>query len=898
MRVVEITTLSGPNVYGYQPALVMKLHLEELAGKESYEVPGFNDRLLALLPGLRKRHCEKGAEGGFVERLREGAWFGHVVEHVALELTLLAGAGSIHGKTRSAGEPGLFNVIIEYRAEKGTERLMRAAVGLVEALVKGEPYALDEEVAEAKRIIARTELGPSARVIVEAAARRGIPWRRLDDQNLARLGYGKYRRLIEAAMTSQTSAIAVDIASNKDLTKRLLDRAGIPVPQGAVVRSAEDAVNVWEWLRKPVAVKPHAGSQGEGVSLNLYTPEQVAEAFYIARKYSEDVLIEELFIGRDFRALVVGGKMVAASERVPASVVGDGRRSIAELIEVENRNPLRGEGHDSPLTKIEIDVVMTAHLQKSGLSLDAVPPAGERVLLRGNANLSTGGTAIDVTDTVHPQVMRVCERAAQVIGLDLCGIDLVLPDISRPVGEGGAGVIEVNAAPGLRMHAFPSEGKPRDVGAAVVEMLYPPGSPSRIPIISVTGTNGKTTIIRLVARMLSTAGLTVGMATTDGVYVGGELVMAGDAAGPRSAQAVLSDPTVEVAALEVARGGILREGLGYDWSDVSVMSNIQADHWGQDGISSIDDLLFIKSLVAERVREGGALILNADDEKLARLAENPRITAVPKKYVYYSLEPHNPAVEGHTERGGTAFRLDGGWIVESAGGIEGRVVEAAAIPITFGGAAAYQISNVMAAIAAARAYGLPAERVAETLMDYTGVEHNAGRGNLYRVGGGYVLVDYGHNPEAFNAVGRTLRNLNMGRITAVVGVPGDRDDEIIRRAGRAAARRFDRLILREDEDLRGRKSGDVPKLLCLAAAEESPGIECRVVLDEQDALELAISEMREGEIVVIFYEKRLDQITKALERRSATPVATFGAARPVGDKVDRAAKANPEGKKR
>jgi cyanophycin synthetase len=479
-----------------------------------------------------------------------------------------------------------------------------------------------------------------------------------------------------------------------------------------------------------------------------------------------------------------------------------------------------------------------------------------------------------VTDAVHPRIRRICERAAQVIGLDLCGIDLVLPDISQPVGEGAAGIIEVNAAPGLRMHAFPSEGEPRDVGAVVVEMLYPPGHPSRIPIISVTGTNGKTTITRLISHLLSAAGKVVGMTTTDGIYLNGELIVEGDTAGPRSAQLILSEPTVEVVVLEVARGGIVRSGLGYDWSDISVMSNIQADHLGQDGIRTIDDIMFVKSLVAERVREGGTLILNADDERLARLAEEPYITRVPKKIVYYSLDPGNPFLKRHAENNGPVYFIRDGQIVELADGSETRVIAAGAVPITFGGAADYQISNAMAAVAAARAYGLPVEKMVETLTSHACVELNSGRGALYRVGRGHVLVDYGHNPEAFTAVGRTMRGLNGGRITAVIGAPGDRDDDLIRQAGRAAARSFDRLIIREDADLRGRKSGEMSKLLYQSAAEAAPGIERRVVLDEQDALDMAIREMREGEIAVIFYEK-LDRITEVLERHSAVPVTTI-----------------------
>jgi cyanophycin synthetase len=867
MKIGDIRALRGPNIYSHQPVLLMRLHLEELSGKESYEIPGFIDRLLTLLPGIHEHHCAKGRAGGFVERLHEGTWFGHIVEHVALELTELAGVPTFHGKTREAEEPGWFKIAVEYRAEKGTEYLLRAAVNLVTALVNDESYPLDEVIAEAKCIIARTELGPSTRAIVNAAEQRGIPWQRLDEDSLVQLGYGKHRKFIAAAMSSQTNALAVEIASDKDLTKRLLDRAGIPVPRGAVVHSAEEAVSVLEWLHKPVAVKPYDGCQGKGVSLNLYQPEQVTEAFHIAQAFSRDVLVEELFVGRDFRALIVNGKLVAVSERIPAHVDGDGVHTIAELIEIENRNPLRGEGHCSALTRIEIDDVVTAHLQKCGITLETIPANNERILLRENANLSKGGTAVDMTHAVHPQVRQICERAARLIGLDICGIDLVLSDIAEPIRPGGGGIIEVNAAPGLRMHTSPTSGQPRDVGAAIVEMLYPSNAAARIPVISITGTNGKTTITRLIGRLLANTGTTVGMTTTDGIYLNDELIVAGDTTGPRSAQVILSEPTAEVAVLEVARGGIVREGLGYDWSDISVISNIQADHLGQDGINSIDDILFIKSLVAERVRADGTLILNADDERLAQLAAHPRVSKTPKKIIYYSLNPNHPLISQGT---GTAYTLRDGWLIEVINGRETRVLEAAAIPITFGGTAHYQISNVLAALAAARAHGLTLEQVTATLRDCRSDAQNSGRGNLYRVGRGRVLVDYGHNPAAFDAIGRTLRNLNAARLTAVIGVPGDRNDEVIQRAGNAAAQYFDRLIIKEDQDLRGRKSGDVPRLLHQAAVSARPQIECVIVPDEGEALERAIHEMQPNEIVVIFYEK-LSKVKDVLTRQAAKP---------------------------
>ncbi|HEX4949415.1 MAG TPA: cyanophycin synthetase, partial [Blastocatellia bacterium] len=566
MKAGTLRAIHGPNIYSHQPVLVMQLHLEALTGQKSHDIAGFAERLLTQLPGLQAHHCTKDTAGDFVEHLRTGTDFGQVVEHVARELTELVGIPALHSQTNSTAQAGIVNIVLAYRAEKATEHLLRAAVAFVESLIQGETYPLDDLIRTTKRLIGHTELGPSTRAIVTAAEQRGIPWQRLDEANLVQLGYGKHRRLIAAAMSSQTSALAVEIASDKELTKQLLDRAGIPVPQGAIVRTAEEAVSVMEWLHKPVAVKPYNGCQGKGVSLNLHTPEQVSEAFHIAVEYSPEVLVEELFIGRDFRVLVVNGKLIAASERIPAHVIGDGTHTITELIEIENHNPLRGEGHCSALTKIEIDDVMTAHLQKSGLTLDDIPATGEKVFLRENANLSKGGTAVDVTDRVHPQVRQICERAARVIGLDICGIDLVLPDITEPIRKGGAGIIEINAAPGLRMHTSPSIGQARDVGAAIIEMLYPADTSARIPIISITGTNGKTTITRLIAHLLADTQTRVGMTTTEGVYLNDELIVAGDTTGPRSTQVILSDPTVDVAVLEVARGGIVRGGLGYDWS--------------------------------------------------------------------------------------------------------------------------------------------------------------------------------------------------------------------------------------------------------------------------------------------------------------------------------------------
>ena len=875
MRIEWIDTLAGPNVYTHRPALLTRLDLEELTDRESRETPDFCERLLALLPGLGAHRCSMERPGGFVERLCEGTYFGHVVEHVALELTELAGVGVTHGKTRWAGGPGLYNIIIDYKAEQGTRFLLETSVALVEALVRAQPFPLGERIAEARRIIARTELGPSTRAIVAAAERRGIPWARVGTNSVVQLGWGKARRFIQAAVSDLTSAVAVEIAGDKDLTRRVLGQAAIPVPRGLVVRGEGEAVAALAELGGAVVVKPLDGRQGCGVSLNLSTAEEVGRAFRIAREYCASVLVEELVRGRNYRVLVVAGRVVAASERLPCHVVGDGRRTLAELIEAVNGDPRRGEGHEKPLTKIKVDDIMLAHLGKAGWTLGRVPAPGQAVYLRESANLSTGGVARDVTDEVHESVRRVCERAARAVGLDICGVDLVLDSIAAPLSEGAGAVIELNASPGLRMHQHPSEGAPRDAGEAIVRMLFPEGD-GRVPVFSVTGTNGKTTVARMIAHVLSAAGLNVGLTTTDGVYVGGERVVEGDTTGPHSARTVLSDPTVEAAVLETARGGIVRRGLGYDWSDVAVLTNVQPDHFGQDGIETLEDLVFIKSLVAERVREGGTLVLNADDEQLARLAAHPRVSKVSKRVVYFSLREDHALIRKHLDAGGTAFHVRGGWVVEAEGAECRRVLRAAEVPATMNGAAEFQVANVLACVAACRAHGVPAGQVAAALATFRSAAANPGRANLFRLpAGGHVLLDYGHNPEAFRAVCRMAARWEGLRVTGVVGVPGDRSDELIEEAGRAAARGFQRIIIKEDKDLRGRAPGEVAERLCRVVAAEAPARECLVRLDEVEALRLELEQAGPGEVVVVFYDK-LAPLLRVLEEFGAEPAAGIG----------------------
>ncbi|HEY0657797.1 MAG TPA: cyanophycin synthetase, partial [Pyrinomonadaceae bacterium] len=690
MKIESIKAFTGANVYSHQPVLLIRLDLEELKGKESREISGFNAQLLELLPRLYEHHCDSDKPGGFVERMHKGTHFNHIIEHVALEMLALAGIGDRCKKACNGNEKDDSKSVIETTTVETTRYLMPVVAELVDAVVSEKTFYVEEKIVEAKHIAADTELGPSAMAIVEAAAKRGIPWRRENINSLIQLGYGKNLRHFQAAITDGTGVIGVDLAKNKDFTKRRLRDFSIPVPDGEIVRTEQQAVRALEYIGAPVVVKPLDGRQGKGVSLNLKTSEEVIEAFQIAKEYSSKILVEELFEGKNYRVLVIGGKMVAASERVPCGVVGDGEHTVSELIDIENQNPMRGEGHEKPLTKIKVDPIILSALQKEGWQMEDIPLAGEHVNLCAGMNLSTGGTARDVTDEVHPTVKSLCERAARIIDLDICGVDLVVEDISASMPENKGGIIEINAAPGLRMHTFPSEGKPRDVGGAIIEMLYPNGKPARIPIISITGTNGKTTSTRMISHILNDGNRTVGMTTSTGIYLNGELIVKGDTTGPISARTILGDKSVDVAVLETARGGIVRRGLAYDWSDISLLTNISEDHIGQDGIESVEDLINIKALVAERVRAGGTLILNADDENSLRVPEREKVKGSNKQIIYFSLDENNRRVREHIEQGGTAYVAKNDFIVEIIGDESNRVIAASEIPVTLGGTADFQ----------------------------------------------------------------------------------------------------------------------------------------------------------------------------------------------------------------
>jgi cyanophycin synthetase len=855
MKIKNIRTIWGPNVYHRKPVLIMSLDLESLTDISSVEIGGFISRLLKTLPGLETHRCSPGYVGGFVERLERGTYFAHIVEHITLELSTIVGIDVGYGKSIYGGHRGLYNVVVRFKSENGMKALLNIAVELAESLVQNKEFALKMRLEEVKDLIASEALGPSTQALVDAAHRRNIPWRRLNEQNLIQFGYGKHCKFVQATTTSSTNFIAVDIVQDKFLTKTLLQRAGIPVPAGKVVKSAAEALEILNETKGPFAVKPLDAQQGKGITLGVNTSEEMVKAFERAREIKPEVLIEKFIDGKDFRVLVVNNKVVAAAQRVAAHIIGDGRSTIQELIDRENENPLRGLGHEKPMTKIKIDEILLSFLARTGLNLNSIPFSREEIYLRDTANLSTGGSAIDVTDKIHQDIRFLCERAARIVGLDVCGVDLIAEDISKPI-EQDLGVVELNASPGLRMHAFPSQGKERDVGAQIIEHLYPMNSNGRIPIIAISGTNGKTTVARLTSFILSQVG-EVGMTSSDGICISGRKIVSGDTSGPISAQVVLNDPSVEFAVLETARGGIVRRGLGFDQCDTALLTNISEDHLGQDGIESIEDILRIKSLIVDCVSDTGKVILNADDPLLAEMAKGQIEKRGRESIFLFSTNRNNILVREHVENGGPALFLDSGWIHYAENGVERRVFLVSEIPLTFQGTAVFQIANVMAAAAICISHNVDLKTILEGLLNFKTTEHNHGRLNLFRLPKGHLIVDYGHNPAAIEAMATLAHNWNS-QVTAIVGIPGDRSDELIKKSLTTVALKFDKIIARDDTNLRGRKTAEIPTMLKEIVSEVAPWKKFAIILDEATAVKSAIESMEENELIIVFYDAKID----------------------------------------
>ena len=903
MRFTDLRHLSGPNVFAKSPVSVARLELDEFTGQETTDYPGLAGRLTALLPGLADHHCAAGRPGGFLAAMERGTYFGHVTEHVALELSSLAGREICLGRTMWAGADGRYDVMMECPADEPDdsrvpELLLRAAVGVTAGLVAGDGPDVAAQVAEIASLTERERLGVSTAAIAEAARRRGIPVRRVGGLSLLRLGHGGNGRLVCAALTEQTSAVGVDIAADKMLANRLLADAGIPVPRAIVAATAQEAVRALDRLGAPVVIKPQRGNHGRRVIVGAATPQEAAAAFAAASVAGAAVIVESYIAGNDYRVLIIDGQVAAAAQLRPPTVTGDGSATIGQLIAGVNADPRRGDGHARELTRIVLDDEALRHLDAAGLDGCSVPGRGQLVTLRQNANLSTGGTSSDVTDLVHDEVAAMCIRAAATAGLDICGIDVRLADISAPLhgsaqhgsaqhgsgphhpashdrGRAGA-VIELNACPGLRMHLSPAEGPPRDVAAMVVDHLYPAGTPARIPVIAVTGTNGKTTTVRMIGHVLSQAGLRVGLATTDGVYCGGQLVFDADASGPRSAQLVLADPAVEAAVLETARGGIIRGGLGYDQADVAVVTNITADHLGDGGIDDLDELIHVKALVAEEVAVGGTVVLNADDPAVAALAGRPAVRANDPVIRFFTSRGGSPVAAAHQRAGGLCYEVSDGELVEIEGDQRRPMISVAELPGAFGGRAAHLVANALAAIAACRAAGVSAKDIRHGLATFTPAQANPGRGNLYRAAGSPVVLDYGHNAAALDATGAMVASVWGGAPAAAVTLPGDRRDDLVTQTARAIAAWFATVVIYEDGDRRGRQPGEMQELIRAALREARPGIVCELADGPQQALRRAVT-LADGEPVVFLYDK-LAAARAALDAIGATPWPDAGPA--------------------
>ncbi len=866
MKLIDIRHYLGRNIYSHCPVVRIDVDLGKYVDIPTCDIEGFNDSLLKHLPGLKKHCCSVGREGGFVERLERGTYLAHVIEHSALEIQNMLGYDLSYGKARYLEKETIYYIIYSYEDHIAGLEAGKLAFELIKGLLNHNSLNLEEHLQVIKDKIQQKGLGPSTAAIIEEARKLRIPVIRIGENSLFQLGYGKSARRIQATITDRTSCLAVDCASDKELTKEILNRSGIPVPLGKVTEGPQEAVEAARELGYPVVVKPYNGNQGKGVSIDLRSSEEVEKGFYIAKAFSDKILVEEYVKGKHYRIAVVGEKVVAVAQRLAAHVVGNGKNTIRELIERENQNPLRGYGHEKPLTKIKIDEVMSLLLEKTNKSLEDIPQVDEVVLLRENANLSTGGTAIDVTDDIDPENVKLAVAAAKLIGLDVAGIDITTPDISLPLQENGGAVIEVNACPGIRMHHFPSQGKARNVAREIVEMLFPEGKHHSIPIISVTGTNGKTTTTRMLGKMIKNSGIMVGMTTTGGIYIGDELILKGDTTGPKSAQTVLMDQRVEAAVLETARGGIVNRGLGYDMADVGIITNVADDHLGIDGINTLEEMAHVKGLVVEAVKKEGWAILNADDPYTPEITKGVRCNLI-----YYGMDYFNPLMVAHIKNGGTAVYVKKDFLYLYDGKIEHGLLAVKEIAASYGGLLKHNIQNSMAAVAGAYGIGLSTKVIVQTLKEFnTDVINNPGRFNLFDFSSFKVIIDYGHNIDGYSNVLDALKGMKSGRLVGIIGVPGDRTDINILKLGELSGKYFDQVYIKEDKDSRGRSVEEVARLLkkgCTMAgmAEEKIIIE----LCEVQALEMAMNNACEGDIIIVFYEE-LEPLVKLVEAYRTT----------------------------
>ena len=859
MKIDKIQALRGPNIWSVQrkKLIQMRLDLEEMEQFPTNKIDGFRERIEEMFPTMIEHRCSEGVRGGFFSRIERGTWMGHVIEHIALEIQTLAGMETGFGRTRETKTPGIYNVVFSYTEENVGIFAAGSAVAIAEALIAGTPYDLENDIQKMREIRERVRLGPSTGSIVEEAVTRDIPWIRLGTNSLVQLGYGINQMRFQATITCKTSSIAVDIACNKEQTKKMLEAASIPVANGGICVVEEDLEEVIQKIGYPIVIKPLDGNHGKGASINIKNKKDAIEGLAYAKKYSHRVIVEKFITGFDFRVLIIDNKLVAAAKREPAHVKGDGVQTIQELIEETNKDPRRGYGHENVLTQIDVDRDTTDLLDKLNYTLDTIPKKNEVVYLKSTANLSTGGTSIDVTDMMHPENIFLCERISRVIGLDVCGVDIMAKNLTQPLKENGGCILEVNAAPGFRMHLAPSEGLPRNVAAPVIDMLYPPGKPSRIPIIAVTGTNGKTTTTRLLAHIVKNNGYKVGFTTSDGIYIQNHMMEKGDTTGPISAEYILKDPTVEFAILETARGGILRSGLGFSRCDIAIITNIQEDHLGISDIHNLDDLARVKSTVVKSVKKDGWAILNAEDEQCLKIANDLGCNVA-----YFSMDENNPKVKKFSKEGKIVAVYENGFITIKKGEWKIRVERATHVPLTMGGKAKFMIANVLAATLAGYLHGFKTDDISLSLQTFIpSAAHTPGRMNIFEFKKFKVLIDFAHNPSGYKGVEDFLQSVDATKKIGIIAGIGDRRDEDIKECASIAARMFDHIIVRQEKHLRGRSENQIIKLIMEGIAESGRSVTYEIINKEVEAIKHAIDNAEDGSFITALS----DVVTNAID---------------------------------
>lgn len=874
MKIREINAMRGPNYWSVRrhKLIVMVLDLEEMEEYPSNKIDGFKERLEAMFPSMYSHRCSVGTPGGFFQRVEEGTWMGHIIEHIALEIQTLAGMDTGFGRTRGYGEEGVYNVVFSYIEEDVGRYAAKASVAICEALIAGEEYDLEDDIQRMRELREAQRLGPSTGSIVEEAASRGIPWIRLNQYSLCQLGYGANQKRIQATVTSETSSIGVELACDKEDTKYLLEQAEVEVPRGDIIsreRSLEDAC---DYVGYPLVIKPIDGNHGRGITVNINSYEEALKAFHEAKEVSRRVIVEKYITGEDYRLLVINNTFVAGALRTPAHVIGDGKSTVRELVDKVNEDPRRGYGHEKVLTQITINELTKTILESQGLTEDSVIPEGEKLILKDTANLSTGGTAEDVTDIVHPANVSMAERISKIIDLDICGIDVMTTDITKPLSETGGAVLEVNAGPGFRMHLAPTTGLPRNVAAPVVDKLFPTkGDTGRIPIVAITGTNGKTTTSRLMAHMAKLKGYRVGYTTSDGVYIQNRLLMKGDCTGPASAEFVLKDPTVNFAVLECARGGLLRAGLGFKNCDTAIVTNVAADHLGLKGIHTVEQLAKVKGVVPETVLPDGYAILNADDDLVYEMRRN-----IECNLALFSMDENNPRVQALQRKGGITAVYENGYVTICRGEWKMRIMKAEEIPLTYGGKATFMIQNVLAAVLAANIHGISIEDMKAGLETFIpSAAQTPGRLNLFKFENFQILLDYAHNPAGMRALQKFTDNLEATVKVGIIAGIGDRREEDNNEMGSIAAEMFDEVIIRQDKRLRGKTEEELIKMLDDGIKAKDPNKKTKIIPSEKEAITYAVQNAKKGSLIILCSDvipDALDLVKKFKEQEASGEV--------------------------